>query len=45
MNKKVIIIGAGGHGKVVTDIVKLNGDEVIGYLDNTKTGIVNGIEV
>lgn len=45
MNKKVIVIGAGGHGKVVTDIVKLNGDEVIGYLDNTKTGTVNGIEV
>lgn len=32
--KKVIIIGAGGHGKVVADIVKLNGDTVVGYLDD-----------
>ena len=45
MNKKVIIIGAGGHGRVVADIVKLNGDEVVGYLDDNKTGCVNGIEV
>ena len=45
MNKKVIIIGAGGHGRVVADIVKLNGDEVIGYIDDNKTGTVNGCEV
>lgn len=31
---KVIIVGAGGHGKVVADIIKLNGDEVLGYLDD-----------
>ena len=45
MNKKVIIIGAGGHGRVVADIVRLNGDEVIGFIDDNKTGIVNGYEV
>lgn len=45
MNKKVIIIGAGGHGRVVADIVRLNGDEVIGFIDDNKTGFVNGCEV
>lgn len=34
--KKVIIIGAGGHGKVVADIVRLSGDEVIGFIDDKK---------
>lgn len=32
--KRVIIVGVGGHGKVVADIIKLNGDEVIGYIDD-----------
>ncbi|MEA4914552.1 MAG: acetyltransferase [Christensenella sp.] len=32
--KQVIIIGAGGHGKVVADIVKCCGDEVMGFLDD-----------
>lgn len=32
--KKVIIIGAGGHGKVAADIVRLSGDEVVGFLDD-----------
>lgn len=34
MDKKVVIIGAGGHGKVVADIVKKSGDEVLGFLDD-----------
>lgn len=32
--KKVVIIGASGHGKVVADIVRANGDEVVGFLDD-----------
>ncbi len=32
--KRVIIIGAGGHGKVVADIVKCCGDEAVGFLDD-----------
>lgn len=32
--KKVIIIGAGGHGKVVADIIRLSGDKVVGFLDD-----------
>jgi sugar O-acyltransferase (sialic acid O-acetyltransferase NeuD family) len=31
---KLIIIGAGGHGKVVADIARLNGYEDIFFLDN-----------
>lgn len=32
--KKICIIGASGHGKVVADIAVLNGYEVIGFLDD-----------
>ena len=35
MMKKVVIIGAGGHGKVVADSVRGNGDEIIGFLDDS----------
>ena len=34
MNKKVVIIGAGGNAKVVADIIRLNNDQIIGYLDD-----------
>ena len=34
MNKDVIIIGAGGHGKVIADIAKLNGYKEIYFLDD-----------
>ena len=32
--KKVVVIGAGGHGKVVADIVVRSGDKVVGFLDD-----------
>ena len=32
--KKVIIIGASGHAKVIADIVIKNGDELVGFLDD-----------
>ena len=32
--KKVVIIGASGHGKVIADIVRAAGDELIGFLDD-----------
>ncbi len=38
MNKRVIIIGAGGHSKVVADIVRASGDIVVGYLDDSFDG-------
>ena len=34
MSKNVVIIGAGGHGKVIADIIEKSGDNVIGFLDD-----------
>ena len=34
MNKKIVIIGASGHGKVVANIAKLNGYDEILFLDD-----------
>ena len=34
MNRNVVIIGAGGHGRVVADTIELSGDKVIGFLDD-----------
>ena len=38
----VIIIGAGGHAKVIADIVIKSGDKLLGFLDDCKTGKVIG---
>lgn len=38
MNKKVIVIGAGGHSKVIGEIIQSSQDELIGYLDDNITG-------
>ncbi|TGE34857.1 acetyltransferase [Desulfosporosinus fructosivorans] len=32
----LIIIGMGGHSKVVTDIARLNGHKILGYLDDVE---------
>lgn len=48
MNKKVIVLGAGGHAKVVADIVLKSGDELIGFLDDnveTSTKIYDNYKV
>ena len=34
MQKKVVIIGASGQARVIADIVKLSGDEIVGFLDD-----------
>lgn len=34
MNKKLLLIGASGHGKVVADIAIRNGYEILGFLDD-----------
>jgi len=36
--EKVIIIGAGGHAKVIADIVIKSGDCLLGFLDDNKSG-------
>ena len=40
--KRVIVIGASGHGRVVADIVKASGDEVVGFLDDDENMDVLG---
>lgn len=35
MSKQVIVIGAGGHGKVIADIARSCGDTVLGFLDDS----------
>lgn len=34
MTKDIIIIGAGGHSKVIADIIEKSGDNLIGFLDD-----------
>lgn len=34
MNENVVIIGAGGHAKVIADIIIKNNDKLIGFLDD-----------
>ncbi len=36
MSKKLVIIGASGHGKVIADIALKTGYEVVGFLDEWK---------
>ncbi len=42
---EVIIIGAGGHGKVIADIIEKNGDKVAGFLDDdlSKEGVMGPV--
>ena len=35
--KKLVILGASGHGKVVADIARLNGYKKIVFLDDNKS--------
>lgn len=39
---RLILIGAGGHGRVLADIARLNGYTDIDFLDDTKSGEVLG---
>ena len=39
MNKKVIIIGAGGHAQVIEEIIYQNGDILVGFLDDNRKDI------
>ncbi len=44
MDKKVIIIGAGGHGRVISDIILACGDEVAGFIDDRADVKINGFK-
>lgn len=39
MNKSILVIGAGGHGKVVADAVLVSGMRLIGFLDDDQVRI------
>lgn len=45
--REVIIIGAGGHGQVVADVILASGDRVIGFLDDdpTKPDVIGPIDL
>ena len=45
MSKEVVIIGAGGHGKVIADIVEASGDKLIGFLDDKLSGKIMGYDI
>lgn len=36
MNRKVVILGAGGHAKVIADIIEKSNDILLGFLDDAK---------
>lgn len=44
--KKMLVVGGGGHARVVTDIILDNGlYDIVGFIDNDKTRIYRGISV
>jgi sugar O-acyltransferase (sialic acid O-acetyltransferase NeuD family) len=43
--KKIIIIGAGGHSKVIADIVLKNRMELLGFLDDNIVGNILGYKI
>ena len=46
MPKEIIIIGAGGHSRVIEDIIIQSGDVVYGFLDDdlTKSNVIGKVE-
>jgi len=46
LDRKVVILGTGGHGKVIADIVLRSGDQIVGFLDDREsTGTFLGVPV
>lgn len=43
--RKVIIIGAGGHARVIADIITLSGDIVLGFLDDKDPQEFPGVSI
>ena len=44
-SKNVIIIGAGGHGRVIADIIALSGDVVLGFLEDKNPSEFSGVTI
>lgn len=45
MSEGIIILGAGGHAKVIADIILTRGDKLIGFLDDNAIGEVLGYPI
>lgn len=45
MNNRLVIIGAGGHGKVIADLGLKNGYSDIAFLDDQATGLCMGFPI
>lgn len=45
MSKAIIVLGAGGHGRVIADIIRSSGDKLAGFLDDNVTGEIRGVPV
>ena len=45
MRRQVIIVGAGGHAKVVADILRASGDDVVGFLDDKDPSELPGFSI
>ncbi len=43
--RKIIIIGAGGHGRVIADMARALGDEVMGFLDDRDRNCFSGMNI
>ena len=44
MKKRVVIIGACGHGRVVSDIILACGDTVVGFIDDNSDTYIEGFQ-
>lgn len=43
--RPVVVVGAGGHGRVLADALRAMGAEVLGFVDAAATGKVDGLPV
>ena len=41
----IVIIGAGGHAKVIADIIQKSGETLVGFLDDNANGTVLGHQI
>lgn len=45
MSRPLVIVGAGGHGRVLAEALQAQGRTVLGFADPTATGVVLGLPV
>lgn len=45
MTRSLVIVGAGGHGRVLAEALQAEGRVVLGFIDRAATGVVLGLPV